>query len=211
MHIKRQYIPFIIVPLILVFDQILKIWVKTSMVLGESIPVLGNWFILHFTENYGMAFGLQFAGETGKIILSIFRIAAVIFIIWYLHRLVVKKSNKLLIVCISLVLAGAIGNIIDSVFYGLLFSDSYYKVAEFLPEGGGYAGFLHGKVVDMLYFPVIDTILPEWFPIRGGERFIFFKPVFNISDAAITTGALTLLVFQRKIFPSSKKEEKQQS
>ncbi len=209
MQISKQNIPFIIVPLILVFDQVLKIWVKTNMVLGESSPVLGDWFILHFTENYGMAFGIQFAGELGKIILSIFRIGAVVFIVWYLHRLIQKNSTKLLIASISLILAGAIGNIIDSAFYGMIFSDSYYRTAEFLPEGGGYARFLHGKVVDMLYFPIIDTTLPDWFPLKGGERFIFFKPVFNIADAAITTGAMMLIFFHKRLFPQhSKKQEK---
>ena len=207
MQISRRNIPFLIVPIILVFDQALKVWVKTNMVLGESIHILGNWFIIHFTENYGMAFGLQFAGETGKIILSVFRIAAVIFIVWYINRLIIKKSHKLLIASISLILAGAIGNIIDSAFYGMLFSDSYFRVAEFMPEDGGYARFLHGKVVDMLYFPIINTTLPEWFPVRGGERFIFFKPVFNIADAAITTGAFILIIFQKRIFANSKKEK----
>jgi len=181
------------------------------MVLGESIPVISDWFIIHFTENYGMAFGLQFGGEYGKIILSIFRIAAIIFIAWYIYRLTIKNSSKLLIASLSLILAGAIGNMIDSSIYGLIFSDSYHTVAKFLPENGGYGSFLHGKVVDMFYFPIINTTLPEWFPIKGGERFIFFKPVFNVADAAITTGALILIIFQKKIFVTDKKAKQEQT
>jgi len=207
LQIKKEYIPVIIIPLVLFLDQFIKIWVKTNMTLGESIPVFNDWFVLHFTENPGMAFGLQFAGEHGKIILSLFRIAAVIFISWYLYRLLHKNAKKLLIVCISLILAGAIGNILDSAFYGLIFSEStLYSTAEFMPGEGGYAAFLHGNVVDMLRFWLIDTTLPEWFPVRGGQRFIFFKPVFNIADAAITTGALILIVFQKKIFSKDKKK-----
>ncbi len=204
MQIKQQNIPLIVIPLVLIIDQASKIWVKTNMSLGESIQIAGNWFVIHFTENYGMAFGLEFGGEYGKVFLSLFRVFAIIFISWYLFGLVKKKSNKLLIVCISLILAGAIGNMIDSAFYGLLFSESYFTVAQFMPEGGGYGAFLHGKVVDMIYLPVINTTLPEWFPIRGGERFVFFKPVFNIADMAITIGALTLIVFHKRVFSDEK-------
>ncbi len=205
MQIKEQNIPVVIIPLVLLLDQFSKILVKTNMKLGESISVFSDWFVIHFTENPGMAFGMEFAGEHGKIILSLFRIAAVIFIFWYLYRLIQKKAKKMLIVCISLILAGAIGNIIDSAFYGLTFSkSSFYSVAEFLPEEGGYAPFLHGNVVDMLRFWLIDTTLPEWFPVRGGQRFIFFKPIFNIADAAITTGALILIFFHKKLFPAKK-------
>lgn len=207
MQIKKQYIAVIVVFLVLILDQASKIWIKTNMVLGESIPVFDNWFIIHFTENYGMAFGLQFAGEVGKVILSLFRILAAIFIAWYLHKLILKNSSKLMIISISLILAGALGNIIDSTFYGLLFSESYYTTAKFLPEGGGYASLLHGKVVDMLYFPVINTTLPEWVPFKGGERFIFFRPVFNIADAAVTVGVFILLIFQKQFFKTSEEKK----
>lgn len=171
------------------------------MTLGESIPVFGDWFILHFTENYGMAFGLEFSGEYGKLALSIFRIVAVVFIGYYLYRLVHKNAHSGLIVCVSLIMAGALGNIIDSAFYGLIFSESLFnEVAVIFPEGGGYGTFLHGKVVDMLYFPVIKGTFPEWFPIWAGEPFIFFRPVFNVADASITTGVFVLIVFQKKFF-----------
>lgn len=179
------------------------------MKLGDSISVLGDWFFIHFIENEGMAFGLQFGGDYGKLILSLFRILAVVFIGWYIHKLILQKAHRGLIVCISLIMAGALGNIIDSAFYGMLFSASTpFSTAEFLPKAGGYAAFLHGKVVDMLYFPVIDGYFPKWFPFWGGDYFIFFRPVFNVADAAITMGVLTLLVFQKKFFTFQKPAEK---
>lgn len=203
---KKQHIPWVVIPAVLLIDQVTKIVVKTTMTLGQSINVFGNWFQIHFTENYGMAFGIEFSGEYGKLMLSLFRIIAVVIIGFYLARQVKKPAHTGLIVCISLVMAGAIGNIIDSSFYGLIFSESLFnRVAEFMPEGGGYGTFLHGKVVDMLYFPIIQTRLPEWFPFRGGETFIFFRPVFNIADSAITTGVFGLIIFQKRFFGKTKK------
>jgi signal peptidase II len=192
----------LIILLILTLDQILKIWIKTSFYIGESMPVLGNWFFLHFTENEGMAFGMQLGGSTGKLILSIFRIIAVIGISIWLFRLTRKPGYKKgLVICIVLILAGAMGNIIDSAFYGLIFTEStYHQVAGLFPPGGGYAGFLHGKVVDMLYFPLIEANYPGWFPFVGGEHFIFFRPVFNIADSSISVGVFLLIVFQRNFF-----------
>ena len=182
-------------------DQVSKVIVKTNMTLGQSIPVWGDWFILHFTENYGMAFGLEFSGEYGKLILSLFRIVAVIFIGWYIARMIKQKAHAGLIVCVSLIMGGAIGNIIDSSFYGLIFSESYFnKAAIFMPEGGGYGSFLHGKVVDMLYFPIIQGFFPEWVPWLGGQHFIFFRPVFNLADSSITLGVFVLIVFQKRFF-----------
>lgn len=191
----------LIVFLILLADQILKIWIKTHMTLGQEIHVMGNWFILHFTENEGMAFGITFGGEMGKLLLSIFRIIAVIVIGVYIYRLRQKSTHPGLIVSFSLIMAGALGNIIDSAFYGLIFSESsYHTVATMFPPEGGYNSFLHGKVVDMLYFPVIQTTWPSWFPLWGGEELQFFRPVFNIADSSITTGVFMLLLFQKKFF-----------
>lgn len=198
---KKKHIPWLIIFLVLGVDQVSKILVKTNMTLGQSIPMLGDWFILHFTENAGMAFGFEFAGAYGKLLLSIFRLVAVVFIGIYLYRIVKQGAHTGLIACVSLIMAGALGNIIDSVFYGVVFSESFFhKAAEAFPEGGGYASLLHGKVVDMLYFPIIQTTLPQWFPFRGGEEFIFFRPVFNMADSSITTGVFVLLVFQRRFF-----------
>jgi signal peptidase II len=158
----------LIVIFILIADQVLKIWIKTHMTLGQEIPVLGNWFILHFTENEGMAFGMTFGGRTGKLLLSIFRIIAVIIIGYYIYRLRQKSPHPGLIISFSFIMAGALGNIIDSAFYGLIFNQSsYHTVATIFPPEGGYNSFLHGKVVDMLYFPVIDTVMPQW--VHSGE------------------------------------------
>lgn len=205
MSIRKQSLFLIL--LILIADQILKIWVKTHMMLGQEYNILGNWFIIHFLENNGMAFGLEISGEFGKIILSIFRIIAVAAIGWYLVHLIRLNASGGLILSISLVMAGAIGNIIDSAFYGLIFSDSYFRVAEFLPEGGGYSSFLHGRVVDMLYFPVIKGNFPGWFPIWGSQEFIFFRPVFNIADSSITIGVALILIFQKRFFKHQETEK----
>jgi signal peptidase II len=159
----------------------------------------GNWSIIHFTENNGMAFGLQFGAEWGKLFLSVFRIIAVLGIGWYLLKLIRQGASSMVIITLSLIFAGAVGNIIDSVFYGVIFTDSYNQIAEFMPEQG-YAGLLHGKVVDMLYFPIIHGHFPEWFPIWPSEEFIFFRPVFNIADAAITIGVFLIIFFQKEFF-----------
>lgn len=196
-----------IIVLVLLVDQVSKIWIKTNMYLGQEYQVFGDWFIIHFTENNGMAFGLEFAGEYGKLFLSVFRVFAVGFIGWYLFRFIKEKAPASLIISLSLVFAGALGNIIDSAFYGLIFDDSLSQVAGFMPEEGGYAGFLHGRVVDMLYFPVIEGHFPEWFPIWANEHFLFFRPVFNIADSAITIGVLIFIIFQRSFFVNDKKEE----
>jgi len=192
----------LIVFLILVFDQVLKIWIKTTMYMGENQAIFGHWFYIHFTENEGMAFGMKLGGDYGKLLLSLFRIVAVIVMGWWLYKVTRKGASNILIVCISLIIAGALGNILDSAFYGLIFNEStYMQVATLFPPEGGYASFLHGKVVDMLYFPLIETRYPEWIPWAGGEEFIFFRPVFNIADSSITTGVLMLIVFQKKVFP----------
>jgi signal peptidase II len=189
---------------VLLIDQGVKFWVKTHMALGTSHPVLGNWFIIHFVENNGMAFGMELAGEYGKLLLSSFRILAVLAIGWYLIDISKKKMHIGLVISVALIFAGAIGNILDSIFYGLIFSGSDYEVATFLPAEGGYAGWLHGRVVDMFYFPIFEGHFPSWFPFWGNEEFIFFRPVFNVADSAITIGVLIIIVFQRKFWPEKK-------
>jgi len=186
--------------LILIADQILKLWVKTHMVIGEDIRIFGNWGMLHFIENNGMAFGMEMGGKPGKLILSVFRIIAISGIIWFLISIIRKKAYIGLILAVSAILAGAIGNIIDSAFYGMIFSESFHQPAVLFPPGGGYSSFLHGRVVDMLYFPVINTTWPDWSPIRARESLVFFRPVFNIADSAITCGVFAILIFQKKMF-----------
>jgi signal peptidase II len=190
----------LIILLILIFDQALKVWIKTNFMLGDEIVIAKNWFILHFVENNGMAFGLEFGNHIGKYFLSVFRIVAVGAIGWYISKLWKKEVPFGIIVCFSLIMAGAIGNILDSAFYGLIFNDSYGRIATFFPEGGGYASFLQGRVVDMFYFPLISTTYPSWVPFFGGESFVFFRPVFNVADSSITVGILTILIFYRKFF-----------
>ena len=193
--------------LILISDQILKIWIKTSLPLGGEIPVLGNWFSLHFVENNGMAFGLELEGKTGKLLLTLFRMIAVVGIGYYLYKQVKENAGLGLILSLSFVVAGAFGNIIDSAFYGIMFSESSYGQlipAVLFPEGGGYAPFLFGKVVDMFHFRLIEGIYPGWIPFVGGEDFMFFRPVFNIADSAITCGVILLILFQKKFFYSKK-------
>lgn len=186
--------------LVLVADQVLKLWVKTHMVMGQEIKLFGNWCMLHFIENNGMAFGMEMGGKTGKIILSLFRIVAISGIAWFLNSLIRKKSHIGLILSVCAILAGAIGNLIDSAFYGLIFSESYSQPAVLFPPEGGYSSFLLGRVVDMFYFPVINTHWPDWSPFRPGESFVFFRPVFNIADSAITCGVCAIILFQKKMF-----------
>lgn len=197
---------FLIV-LVLVVDQVLKIWIKTHMIIGQEFRILGDWFIIHFTENNGMAFGMELGGETGKLILSLFRLAAVAGIGWWIRSLIRQSAPHGFVLALSLILAGALGNILDSTFYGEVFSDSYFKVASVFPEGGGYAPFLHGKVVDMFYFPLLTGHFPDWLPIWGGEQFVFFRPVFNIADSAITIGVLIILLFHRKYLTDQEGQE----
>ncbi len=204
---SRTVKSLIIIFLILIADQVLKIYIKTTMSIGDEIVVFKNWFILHFVENNGMAFGFEFAGEYGKMFLSIFRIIAVVAIGWYLFKLAKRKDIPFgFIFSISLILAGAIGNIIDSLFYGMIFEESYGHVSSIFPEGGGYAGFLHGKVVDMFYFPLIQGHYPQWVPLVGGNEFIFFRPVFNIADSSITVGIFSVLIFYRRFFNKTETE-----
>lgn len=196
--------PLLLAFLILLIDQVIKIYIKTHFYLQEEVHVAGNWFILHFTENNGMAYGMEFGGQFGKLFLSTFRILAVATLFWYLLNIIKKKEDKLFISCIALIFAGALGNIIDSAFYGVLFSNSNYEVAQFLPAEGGYASLLHGKVVDMFYFPIIEGHFPEWFPIWGTEKFVFFQPVFNFADASISVGVAIIILYNKRFFAEKK-------
>lgn len=199
----------LIIALIIIADQVLKIWIKTSFPFGHIKDVMGiSWFKLYFIENKGMAWGWEFGGEWGKMILTLFRLAAVIFGTWYLVKIVKQKYSRGFIICASLIYAGALGNLIDSMFYGLIFEESSYsQVARIFPADG-YAGFLHGRVVDMLYFPMIKSSWPSWVPFIGGDDFEFFSPIFNIADASISVGVITLFVFQKKFFKKHHEEEK---
>ncbi len=196
---KKHLIIFVV--LLLAADQIVKIFVKTHMTLDQYIPVFGQWFYIRFIENPGAAFGFQFGGSYGKLFLSLFRVVAVGLLIWFMNQLVRRGAPKGTLIGFALVIAGAIGNILDSAFYGLIFSESGFStVATLFPEGGGYTTFLHGKVVDMLYFPIIRSHWPLWMPGIGGRPFEFFSPVFNLADTYISVGAIYLVLFQRKFF-----------
>lgn len=199
-----------IIILVLLIDQISKIYIKTNFALGESVEVFG-WFKILFVENKGMAWGVELPGSYGKLFLTLFRLFAITAIGYWMYDAVKKKSSKILIVAIALIFAGAFGNIIDSVFYGVIFNESLYKgeVATFLPEAGGYAPVFHGHVVDMLYFPMIDTTWPSWVPWLGGDRLTFFDPVFNIADSAITVGVALLIIFNKRAFPKKPVTAKQ--
>jgi len=184
--------PLILIFLVLLVDQAVKTWIKTHMFLGQEFNIIGKWFIIHFTENNGMAFGMEFGGEFGKLALSLFRIAAVAGIGYGLHYLIKHKYHRGLILNVALIFSGALGNIIDSVFYGKIYN---------------YESWFHGRVVDMFYFPIAEGHFPTWFPIWGGEEFIFFRPVFNIADAAISIGVILILIFQKSYFKEDVKDE----
>jgi signal peptidase II len=193
-----------IVLVVLAADQLLKFWVKTNMTLGEEIPMIGDWFKLHFTENDGMAFGIELPGTFGKLFLTLFRLVAVSGIIYYLLIQVRRGIDKSTVVLIALILAGALGNIIDSVFYGRWFND--LGLAEWSQNGNGYAKLFHGQVVDMFYFPLFSGTYPTWMPFKGGQSFTFFSAIFNIADAAISIGLFAILIFKRSLFNQLKED-----
>src|SRR4051812_8990910 len=201
---KKGWQVALLIILILAADQALKIYIKTHYTLQEEHNIIGRYFRLHFVENAGMAWGWKFGGNFGKIVLTLFRLIAVLLGVFYLRSIIRKKYHPGFIICAALIFAGAAGNLIDSMFYGLIFSNSDYlthNVAQLFPPEGGYAGFLHGQVVDMLYFPIIQTHYPSWFPVWGGQEFEFFSPVFNLADASISVGVIAILIWQRKFFP----------
>ena len=189
----------LIVIAILIVDQVLKIYIKTHFALGEHVDVVGDWFKLLFVENKGMAFGMKLSDSNwGKLFLTLFRLAAVVAGFFILRHLVRQRYSRGLILCGALILAGAAGNLIDSIFYGMIFTESIFSVAHFVPWGQGYAPLFHGQVVDMFYFPIVQGTWPSWLPFVGGDSFRFFEPVFNVADASITTGVLALLIFQKR-------------
>lgn len=196
---KRTII--LIIALIVIADQALKIYIKTHYHLQESHKVLGNWFQLYFIENEGMAYGWKLAEGWGKIALTLFRLGAVIFGIFYIKKITREKYHKGFIICVALVFAGALGNLIDSLFYGMIFEDSTLNIAKIFPAHG-YASFLHGRVVDMLYFPIIHSQYPSWIPFVGGKEFSFFNYIFNIADASVSIGVITIILFKKQFFKS---------
>jgi len=208
---KKSYWAFLVILMVLIIDQALKIYIKTSFSYGDGFNILGfSWAKIYFVENEGMAYGLKLGGDYGKLLLSVFRIIMIIVLLVLLSKLIKANEKLSLLISFSLIIAGAIGNIIDSAFYGMIFSESaqyHGKIAQLFPPEGGYGTFLHGKVVDMLYFPMIDTHLPSWMPKWGGDRFIFFQPIFNIADSSIFVGVVSLLLFNRSFFMSKPKEE----
>jgi signal peptidase II len=211
---KRSYLVLLVLAAVLILDQSLKIYIKLEYPYNHEVPLIGDWAFLHFVENEGMAFGITFGWEYGKLLLSLFRIVMVIGLFWYLRYLIRLEAPLSLLTSVSLITAGAIGNIIDSAFYGLIFTESPAHMD--VPatwasaEHPGYGTFLHGKVVDMLYFPIKYIDFPEWLPIWGGETVLFFSPIFNIADAAITCGVLSIFLFQRNFFHEEEQKQNAQ-
>jgi signal peptidase II len=198
----------LIIAAVILIDQVLKIWIKTNYPLGPVTNILGlPWAKLYFIENEGMAWGWKLGGEWGKMLLTLFRLAAVIFGSWYLGRIVKQNYSRGFIICASLIYAGALGNLIDSLFYGLIFEESTYSHIAAIFPAHGYGSFLHGKVVDMLYFPMIHSTFPSWIPFIGGNEFEFFSPIFNIADASISIGVIALLLFQKRLLKKDHTEE----
>lgn len=202
---KRYALPLSVVAVVLTVDQIVKFWIKLTFAYQEHVPIFGDWSYLYFIENEGMAFGITWGGTTGKLMLTLFRLGAVGFIFYWLKRLVDSNAHKGLVVCVAMIMAGAFGNIVDSVFYSVIFSQSTVtQVATLFPAGGGYGSWLHGHVVDMFYFPLWEGYLPQWIPWMGGKYFVFFDAIFNVADAAISVGVIAIFLFQSVFFKQEK-------
>lgn len=210
---KKTWLIFALVLAVLIIDQTVKIWVKTHLNYGATIPIFGaDWAFIHFVENEGMAFGKKLDIPYGKLLLSLFRILAVAFLVFFIRDLLAQRARLGVLISFALILAGALGNIIDSAFYGLVFSTSYHHgdPAQFFPPEGGYGTFLHGRVVDMFYFPLFSGTYPDWLPWLGGKTFLFFRPVFNVADVAITWGVFQILIFHRQFFRSRARSEEEE-
>lgn len=197
---RRRWLVVLVIFGVLLVDQITKFWVKLNMMSDDEFFIFDSWLRVHFIENPGMAFGMEFGGDYGKLLLTIFRIIAVFVLIFVIRNQIKIKAHTGFLIALSFILAGAMGNIIDSIFYGVIFSHSDGQLATLFPPEGGYGTWFHGKVVDMLYFPMISTTWPEWIPYFGGKHLSFFDPIFNVADSAISTGVVIILLFQKKFF-----------
>lgn len=202
-NMSKKNLAILTIIIAIILDQIIKIYIKTNFVLGEEVVVF-DWFRIHFTENNGMAMGFEFGGKAGKLFLTLFRLVAVTGILFWLSQNIKRKVHNAVIIAIALIFSGAVGNIIDSVFYGAIFDDSQHKVATFFAEKS-YGEFFYGKVVDMFYFPLWQGVLPEWIPFMGGEFFTFFQYIFNPADAFISIGVALLFIFSKQAFPKDEK------
>jgi signal peptidase II len=209
--LSHKTIAAVVIFSILVFDQVLKFWIKLNMQIGDEFSLVGSWARIHFIENEGMAYGISFGQGAGKLALTFFRLIAVFGLSIFLYFQIKNKAHKGFIVCLSMILAGALGNIVDSVFYAVIFSDSHGQLAQLFPPEGGYGSWFRGKVVDMFYFPIIQSYWPTWVPVVGGRYLEFFRPVFNVADSAITLGVFTFLIFQGRFLPEEKKAKKADS
>lgn len=199
---KKSWICIGIIAVMLIIDQIVKIWIKTTLPIGGDIPLIGEWCRLHFVENEGIAFGVSFGDSFGKAFLTLFRLVASAVIVFILVRQLKKNAPYSLLISITLILVGAVGNLVDSCFYGVIFNESTYdQVATLFPDGGGYAGFLFGKVVDMFYFPMFHWTWPDWVPAVGGQSAEFFNAIFNVADSCVCVGVALLIIDQLWLNP----------
>lgn len=209
---KKSWICIGIIALMLVIDQVVKIWIKTTLPIGGDIPLIGEWCRLHFVENEGIAFGVSFGDSFGKAFLTLFRLVASVVIVFILVRQLKKNAPYSLLISITLILVGAVGNLVDSCFYGVIFNESTYdQVATLFPDGGGYAGFLFGKVVDMFYFPMFHWTWPDWVPAVGGQRAEFFNAIFNVADSCVCVGVALLIIDQLWLHPGKSKEQEEEN